>query len=411
MGTEIFRESYEGGWEKIIVQRSDGTSTDAYVNHASAGKKFRSGNDLLKYVQDNPRVLQNMDPHEVNFCKTPGKNSAAVKKFIEAIEKLKNADPDEVHKMAGDILEAKASKAPKVPGEKREKKPKDPSKPRNKESKGPTDFKCSICKKSFERSLVGKIRMKKHMKKRHDVDPSSASYSDFKKSMSNSSNEPSELKCEKCGKRWKNSSDNRQRLRFHMKKRHDIILPRGKDDEPNAPPKTDVKKLSRPEGPGKPRPDLGVMKPLSKPGPKSKTQGDRPKHSGSSSYTFKAEKERKEKEEEEEEEEKPTVFKNPFFKTADNDSDSDEDEDKNEKKEKDKSPKEPVTFVNPFFKNGGGDDNEKKKEEKNDPEKSPEFHWSESDDDDDKKEEKNDKKKEEKNDPEKSPAFHWSDSD
>lgn len=399
MGTEIFREHYDGGWEKIIIQRSDGKSTDAYVNHPSSGKRFRSSNDLLKFVQDNPSILKRMDPNEVNFNKNPGKPpSAAVKKFIEAIEKLQAADPDEVSKMTEEILAAKGApkepkeKKPRVPGEK---------KPRKEggSGKGPVDFKCSICKKSFERSLVGKIRMKKHMKKRHDVDPSSSSYDDFKKGLSaKPSSEPPELKCEKCGKRWKNNSDNRQRLRFHMKKRHDVILPKSDKDKEDS--KSDVKKSSsekprdkdrdkpreKPREGGPPREDVWKKY---KPGPKSKREGD----NDNGIKKFKIESD------EEEEEEKPkqpeTVFKNPFFKNADNDSDDSDDElmkkkmkesmkDSDEEDDDKPSLDKSTVFVNPFFKTSAPAADSSpadKKEEAADPEKSPEFHWSESDSD------------------------------
>ena len=87
----VFQKTFEGGWEKEIVRRSDGISLDAYVTHPKSGKKLRSGNDLLKFVQENPKYLKYLDPHEVNFSKNPGKKlTPQVQKFIQSILELKS---------------------------------------------------------------------------------------------------------------------------------------------------------------------------------------------------------------------------------------------------------------------------------------------------------------------------------
>ena len=356
--SEVFRETYPGGWEKTIVQRSDGVSLDAYISHP-AGKKFRSSNDLLKFIQGNPWVLKELDPYDVNFSKKPGQHTGAIKKFIEQVEDLKKRPEDEVGNLTADIL--KDRMAPKEKKEGGVKKARDPNKPKS--SKGPSELKCEKCGKLFERSLVGKIRLRKHMKKRHDID-----LAEKKKSSSSSttnSKGPSEVKCSVCGKRFESGMEGKIRLKKHIRIYHPHKLkddsdPKRKEngekkhkhkhrdrDREDRPKHRDDKPREDVMGMPKPKKSEEVFSnPFFKSANKNDDEEDRPKTPETvfRNPFFQSD----DKEEEDKPKTPETVFRNPFFQSDDKDSEDEKQEDKEENETTQEEDK-PKVFVNPFF--------------------------------------------------------------
>ena len=95
MKTAIFDQTFPSGWRKVITQRSQKAEKtanrfDSYV-YSPSGKQIRSNVELLKYIMDNPDIVSDFNPKEINMekhsdSKIYGSATTKLIKFIDLVK-------------------------------------------------------------------------------------------------------------------------------------------------------------------------------------------------------------------------------------------------------------------------------------------------------------------------------------